>query len=293
MKRLEKTAIKGLLTLVAIIVITAAIARMLKRSQTLTEYANEHPEEQVKVEIEVTPIVEEEPEVMVTPEVIEPEEVEEEVVSMDEYEGTEARIVYDEGFFYEPVPETVRERMRGYSYPDDIDENNVCFDDLRYLNIYYVDFEGNTKTGEIVCNEYIAEDLIEIFNKLYKADYRLENVKLIDEYGADDVVSMADNNTSCFCYRVVAGTTKISDHAYGLAIDINPFYNPYIVYHPGEDDYISPPGSEIYADRSDDVDNTYRIDKDDLAYNLFTEHGFKWGGAWNNTKDYQHFYKKK
>ena len=181
--------------------------------------------------------------------------------------------------------------MKGVSYPLDIDEDIICYDDLKYLNVLYVDFDGETQVGEIVCNAAIAEDLTEIFHELYKADYRIERIRLIDEYNADDNLSMEDNNTSSFCYRVVENTTRLSNHAYGMAIDINPFYNPYVVYN-SEGTRITPVGSEIYADRSDEVMNPYRIDKNDLAYKLFKEHGFTWGGDWNSCKDYQHFEKK-
>ena len=102
---------------------------------------------------------------------------------------------------------------------------------------------------------------------------------------------MLDNNTSCFNYRIVDGTDHLSKHALGCAIDINPFYNPYVVFGKGENNetYISPAGSEIYADRSQDF--PYKIDENDLCYRLFKEHGFTWGGSWNSCKDYQHFQK--
>ena len=196
-----------------------------------------------------------------------------------------------DGFFYEDIPEIIKDKMKGVSYPLDIDEDIICYDDLKYLNVLYVDFDGETQVGEIVCNAAIAEDLTEIFHELYKADYRIERIRLIDEYNADDNLSMEDNNTSSFCYRVVENTTRLSNHAYGMAIDINPFYNPYVVYN-SEGTRITPVGSEIYADRSDAVMNPYRIDKNDLAYKLFKEHGFTWGGDWNSCKDYQHFEKK-
>ena len=201
------------------------------------------------------------------------------------------RVTLADGFFYEDIPEIIKDKMKGVSYPLDIDEDIICYDDLKYLNVLYVDFDGETQVGEIVCNAAIAEDLTEIFHELYKADYRIERIRLIDEYNADDNLSMEDNNTSSFCYRVVENTTRLSNHAYGMAIDINPFYNPYVVYN-SEGTSITPVGSEIYADRSDAVMNPYRIDKNDLAYKLFKEHGFTWGGDWNSCKDYQHFEKK-
>ena len=197
------------------------------------------------------------------------------------------RITYMDGFYYEPISNEVFKRISGISYPVDC---TVQLDELRYVVLKYIDFNGETKNGELICNRSVAEDLTEIFYELYKADYRIESIKLVDEFGGDDTASMLANNTSCFNYRVVEGTTRLSNHAYGLAIDINPFYNPYITYKKDGSVSISPKGSEAYADRS--LDFPYKIDENDLAYKLFKEHGFKWGGDWNNSKDYQHFEKK-
>ncbi len=167
----------------------------------------------------------------------------------------------------------------------------VSYDDLRYMNVLYHNFDGEVATGELICNKKIAQDLAEIFYELYINEYRIEKISLIDEYNGDDTASMEDNNTSCFNYRLVDGSSNLSKHALGLAIDINPFYNPYVVFNKDGSGrtYISPEGSEIYADRSRDF--PYKIDENDLCYKLFTAHGFIWGGNWNSMKDYQHFQK--
>lgn len=199
------------------------------------------------------------------------------------------RVTYEEGFYYEPLTDLVKERITGISYPES--GCTVPYEDLSYVGLLYFDFEGQEQTGELICNKAIAQDMVEIFYELYRNEYQIERVRLIDEYGGDDTASMADNNTSCFNYRVVDGTSSLSKHAYGLAIDVNPFYNPYVVFNKNGngDTYISPPGSEAYADRSRNF--AYKIDENDLCYRLFTEHGFTWGGNWNSTKDYQHFQK--
>ncbi len=197
------------------------------------------------------------------------------------------RTVYQDGFYYEPLNDEIKERITGVSYPEE--GCTVPYEDLNYVGLLYVDFDGNVQEGELICNAAIAQDMVEIFYELYRNDYRLERVRLVDEYGGDDTLSMEDNNTSCFNYRVVDGTSTLSKHALGCAIDVNPYYNPYVVYNrngSGET-YISPRGSEIYADRSQNF--PYKIDENDLCYKLFTAHGFTWGGSWNSTKDYQHF----
>lgn len=197
------------------------------------------------------------------------------------------RVSFAEGFYYEPISNDVFKRISGISYPVDC---TVSLDELRYMVVRYVDFEGKTKSGELICNKALAQDLVEIFSELYNNDYRIESIKLVDEFGGDDTASMLANNTSCFNYRVVPGTTHISNHAKGRAIDINPFYNPYITYNKDGTANISPEGSEPYADRT--ASFPYKIDENDLAYKLFKEHGFTWGGNWNSVKDYQHFEKK-
>ncbi|MCH5260498.1 MAG: M15 family metallopeptidase [Lachnospiraceae bacterium] len=197
------------------------------------------------------------------------------------------RTTFQDGFFYEPLSDDIKQKITGISYPET--GCTVPYEDLNYVGLLYIDFNGEVQSGELICNKEIAQDMVEIFYELYRNDYRIERIRLVDEYGGDDTLSMLDNNTSCFNYRVVDGTTTLSKHALGCAIDINPFYNPYIVYNKNGsgETYISPKGSEIYADRSQDF--PYKIDENDLCYKLFTEHGFTWGGNWNSTKDYQHF----
>lgn len=217
-------------------------------------------------------------------------------------------ITKENSFYYEDLSDELIAQITGISYPMSKEEADtfaipavnilsagesvaVSYDDLCHLSVLYYDFHGEVQTGELICNKQIADDLVEIFYELYLNEYPIEKIKLIDEYNGDDTASMADNNTSCFNYRVVDGTTSLSKHALGCAIDINPFYNPYVVFpkNDGEDTYISPAGSEIYADRSKSF--PYKIDKDDLCYQLFKEHGFTWGGDWKSCKDYQHFQK--
>ncbi len=196
----------------------------------------------------------------------------------DDEDVREERVTYAEGFFYEPLPATVFRRMSGVSYPEDC---TVPRDSLRYLNVLYINFDDEEQVGELVCNEQIAEDLAEIFYDLYRERYPLESVRLIDDFGGDDDASMLANNTSCFNYRTVAGSSSLSNHAYGLAIDINPLYNPWVNH--GK---VSPPEAEPYADRS--ADFPHKITKEDFCCQCFVNHGFFWGGNWNNP-DYQHF----
>jgi len=201
--------------------------------------------------------------------------------------STETDIVtYKDGFYYESIQDDIKARIWNISYPDGC---TVELSSLRYCNVKYIDFNGNEQIGELICNKSIADDLMEIFYELYINDYRIESIKLIDEFNGDDTASMEANNTSCFNYRVVEGTTTLSKHALGLAIDLNPFYNPYITYNSDGSTNCSPADSRQYEDRTQNF--PYKIDENDLAYKLFISHGFTWGGNWNSCKDYQHFQK--
>lgn len=181
-----------------------------------------------------------------------------------------------------PVPPEVEARMRGRSYPDGALTDLA---ELRYLRLSHYDFDGVPQTGEMVCHAAIAADLCEIFRDLYEAGYPIASIRLVDDFDGSDEVSMAADNTSCFNYRTRPGQTRLSLHARGLAVDVNPRENPYV----GRTGRVLPAGSEAYADRT--ADFPHKIGREDLCYRLFRAHGFSWGGAWTRSKDYQHFEK--
>ncbi len=184
-------------------------------------------------------------------------------------------------FYAQEIPDAVFRRMEGVSYGEGC---VVDREELRYVRVLHTGFDGETHIGELVVHQEIAEDIVEIFKELYKASYPIEKIRLVDEYGGDDEASMADNNTSAFNFRVVSGTDRISRHGYGMAIDINPLYNPYI-----NSAGYQPANAGDYVDRSGEI--PYRIDEGDLCWTLFTQRGFTWGGSWTSVKDYQHFEK--
>jgi len=189
-------------------------------------------------------------------------------------------------FVQEAIPDAVFARMEGRSFPKDCTVNRQS---LRYLRLLHVDFDGRTRLGEMVCNKSIAADVIDIFRELYRQHYPIHSIKLIDDFNADDEQSMRANNTSSFCFRKVTGSKKLSAHAMGKAIDVNPLYNPYYHRSPSGKITVQPTTAMKYVERV--AAFPYKIIKTDLMYRLFIAHGFKWGGAWNRVKDYQHFEK--
>jgi hypothetical protein len=189
-------------------------------------------------------------------------------------------------FYYEELSEEVIERIQGKSYKEDCD---VPYSELRYVRVLYQGFDDKPHRGELIVNKAIAEDIVDIFRELYDLKYPIERMVLVDEYDGDDNASMEADNTSSFNYRKVDGAQHLSLHSYGLAIDINPLYNPYVRTIDGEK-VVTPENGSKYADRS--LDCEYYIDTEDACYKAFTKRGFTWGGSWINSKDYQHFQKK-
>lgn len=158
----------------------------------------------------------------------------------------------------------------------------VRFGDLRLLKLSYWGFDKRAHKGKLVVHRTWAKRLVTVFRKLYKARFPIRRMKLIDEYGAKDRRSMNADNTSAFNGRYVSGTTRWSMHAYGLAIDINPVENPYV-----SGSYVSPKAGAKYMDRSRKAKGM--IHSGDVVVRAFRSIGWKWGGDWPGTKDYQHF----
>ncbi len=189
----------------------------------------------------------------------------------------------EDPFYILPITDEIFARIYGKSFKEDC---TLPREDLRYLHVLHTDLNGETREGEMIVNYHIAEDVLDIFRQLYEAGYPIEKIRLVDEYDADDALSMEDNNSSSFNFRFISHTTRISKHGLGLAVDINTLYNPYTKIVDGVR-IVEPVTGEPYLDR--EADFPCKIDHEDLCYRLFIEHGFEWGGDWENRKDYQHF----
>ena len=166
----------------------------------------------------------------------------------------------------------------------------VPFDDLRYLRLQYLDFDGKTRMGEMVVHKEVATEVVHIFNELYAIGYPIRKMKLVSAYQANDWQSIESDNTSAFNCRQATGSKKWSKHSYGKAIDINPIENPYIA----KSGRISHKASEKYRKRIHKKDthaDRAVLLKNDKATKIFKKYGWKWGGDWSRVKDYQHFSK--
>ena len=189
-------------------------------------------------------------------------------------------LILPDGFSSIPITPEIETRIRGISYSENCP---VPLSSLRYLTVLHIGFDGQIYAGELIVHERIAPLVLEIFYQLYLVGYPIEKIRLIDDYNANDEASMTDNNTSAFCCRTIAGTHTLSLHSYGLAVDINPLYNPYV-----NGDRIAP-ATSAYNRETGTVSSPHFMTEGDYCVKLFQAYGFTWGGEWNGVKDYQHF----
>ena len=156
-------------------------------------------------------------------------------------------------------------------------------EDLDLITVTYVGFDAGTHRGEIVVHQEHSRAVMAVFESLFNNNYPIESIVPIGDLpeGVEDIDS-GYSNTSGFHCRVVSGTDRWSQHAFGLAIDLNPHLNPFVT-----DDEIWPTGSERYTDRT--LDEPGMITEGDAVTIAFDSIGWSWGGRWQSLKDYQHF----
>ncbi|MGE5499044.1 MAG: M15 family metallopeptidase [Syntrophothermus sp.] len=152
---------------------------------------------------------------------------------------------------------------------------------LAIIDVLYYSFDGKIHKGQLVADKELSDEIKEIFESVKESRFPVGKIIPISEYNWSDSLSMMDNNTSCFNYRVVKGTKILSLHAKGRAIDLNPALNPAI-----KGGKITPPGSSYNTSRPGTVINNSPLLK------IFEKKGWIWGGKWRSLKDYQHFEKK-
>ena len=150
---------------------------------------------------------------------------------------------------------------------------------LCLLDICYVAFDGRRHQGQIVVHETVRQDVLEIFELMEKVEFPIARVIPVVQYRWSDDASMAANNSSAFNYRFVAGTKRLSAHAMGLAVDINPLLNP-VIY---EDGRIAPAGAHYLPERPGVLSAECPVVQE------FQRRGWLWGGAFQSFKDYHHF----
>lgn len=159
-------------------------------------------------------------------------------------------------------------------------------EDLSVLRVSYRNFAGSRAEGVLIVNTKLAPELDEIFGELYKQKFPIERMEPVENFGGDDLKSMAANNTSAFNCRDITGKKgQFSNHSWGRAIDINPLTNPYV-----KGTQVLPEAGKAYLDRTQFHPGS--ILAGSAIVKLFERHGWTWGGAWRDRQDYQHFEKK-
>jgi hypothetical protein len=182
-----------------------------------------------------------------------------------------------------PVPAAVRDRMVGRSWQEDA--RCPRFDDLAHVEVDHVDFDGLVVRGELIVARAIAADAIALFARLFAIGFPIRAMRLVDDHGADDDRSMAADNCSAFNFRVVAGTDVLSQHAHGLAIDINPVENPWVT--PAR--FVPAEGAPYLARGAI---RPGMIVRPGPVVAIFDELGWEWGGDWRHAADYHHVVKR-
>lgn len=186
-----------------------------------------------------------------------------------------------------PIPSTLAREMRGTTWKPGCP---VPIRDLRLLRFNYVGFDGEVKRGPMVVHADVAADVLWVFGRLFEARFPIKRVALAREFVPEDFeaqISSRRSVTAAFNCRPVitpgGPVDRVSQHAYGLAIDLNPVQNPYVT----ADGFVRNRMSRPYVDRSKDLPGT--IHEGDAVVRAFEAIGWSWGGRWSGDKDYMHF----
>ncbi len=175
-------------------------------------------------------------------------------------------------------------------YINNLKINKMCMQiaasRLKLVNVVHIDFNNKIMPGHIIALDFLAENVMNIFKELLNVKFPINSVHLISKYQNNDELSMQANNSSGFNFRNIEGTNKLSMHAYGAAIDINPLQNPYIIFDSEKKiSKIYPSCGGKFLDRSIKAPGMV----EDVV-DIFAKYGFtEWGGNWNDVKDYHHF----
>jgi hypothetical protein len=187
-------------------------------------------------------------------------------IALTSFFSTKEEIIYDSRM-------TFAESIAGTKAPQDVIDS-LCIVDVRYYSI-----DGKLHQGQFVINKAVRKDVIEIFELIEKTKFPVNKAVPIVAYDWSDDASMDGNNSSAFCYRTIAGTNRLSKHALGKAIDINPLFNP-LVYKDGR----TAPTKGNY-----DKTRPGTFFAEQAVVKEFKKRGWRWGGEFEQYKDNHHF----
>lgn len=189
------------------------------------------------------------------------------------------------------LPDPPDERFRAdiARVPDDVVRRStwspqcpVDLDELRYITVTFWGFDERPHTGELLVQRDVARDIVGVFRRLHAERFPIEEMRVVRAEELDLPPTGDGNNTTAFVCRPSRGSTRWSQHAYGLALDVNPFHNPYV-----KDDLVLPELASAYVDR--DRRRPGMVLPDGPVVEAFTRIGWGWGGHWSSLKDWMHF----
>jgi hypothetical protein len=154
--------------------------------------------------------------------------------------------------------------------------------DLRYVTVVFRGFDGLAHTGELIVAARVAQDVTAVFGELFAAGFPIEEMRVVEAAELTAPPTGDDNNTTAFVCRPAVGSTRWSAHALGLAVDINPFQNPY-----RKDDLVLPELASAYLDRGNERPGM--IHDGGPVVVAFERIGWTWGGRWRSPVDLHHF----
>lgn len=196
--------------------------------------------------------------------------------------------------------DSVYKRIYGKSYQEN---ENVSISDLTYIKLLHYDYNGDIRIGELIIHKAILDETRNIFEDLFNNKYQINSIMLIDDFWDKDPIqadrnSIEHNNSSSFCYRTIPNNTNLSNHALGIAIDINPLENPYTPRNKDgsfDESSISDYEKDLLINRNEKAKlNPHIITLNDTICNIFDKYGYECGGIWplQSPKwscDWQHF----
>ena len=175
-----------------------------------------------------------------------------------------------------PVPDDVRDRS---TWSPDCP---VKLAELDYVTVSFWGFDGKRHTGELLLHDSVVNTVVAAFRQLHDARFPIEEMRITRKDEMDAPPTGDGNNTGAFACRPSRGTTKWSGHAYGKAVDVNPFHNPYV-----RREVVLPELASAYVDREWVRPGMFVAGQPSVT--AFTARGWGWGGAWRSSKDYMHF----
>jgi hypothetical protein len=175
-----------------------------------------------------------------------------------------------------PVPATVVERSTwAPGCP-------VTLAQLRYVTVTFRGFDSRAHTGELIVNRAVADDVVTVFRRLFADGFPIEQMHVTTVEERDAAPTGDGNNTAAFTCRSAVATTRWSEHAYGRAVDVNPFQNPYV-----KGSLVLPELADAYVRRDRGLPGMITAGGPVVA--AFRSVGWGWGGSWHSSKDFMHF----